>query len=107
MEENIYGNFMVGVNKLTPAERNKVAKAFREDLKTYKVRGAVMKIVDSNSSKNPVYVNVLVQQCRKAQFALEFDTECDKLRALYKQTRPEISQRIRALHEVVRAFGKK
>ncbi|MDO4161474.1 MAG: hypothetical protein Q4D80_00515 [Pseudomonadota bacterium] len=100
MEKNVYSNFMAVVKQSTPEERNKVAASFRKDLKAYKIGGAVMKIVDSKSEKVPLYINVMCQQYRKAQFAEEFDAECRRLCSVHWQN-PEMVQRIRALHEVV------
>ena len=101
MAENCFINFMEGVNKFSSEDRNEISKSFRDDLKAYKVSGAIMKVVESNSEKVPVYVNVLCQQSRKKKFAEDFDKECSRLRRLYVRTRPEVADKIRFLHEVV------
>ncbi len=101
MAENCFINFMESVNKFSSEDRNEISKSFREDIKAYKVSGAIMNVVESNSEKVPVYVNVLCQQCRKKNFAEEFKKECNRLRRLYLRTRPEVALKIRHLHDVV------
>ena len=99
--ENCFIHFMEGINKFSSEERSEISKAFRKDLKAYKISGAIMKIVESASNKVPVYVNVMCQQARKKNFAEEFKKECNRLRRLYARTRPEVADKIRFLHEVV------
>ena len=101
MAENCFIHFMNSVNKFSPEERSEISKAFRKDLKAYKISGAIMKIVESASNKVPVYVNVMCQQARKKNFVTEFEEECNRLRRLYARTRPEVALKIRHLHDVV------
>ena len=98
---NCFVNFSEGVNGFSSEERSEISKAFRKDLKAYKVSGAIMKIVESASNKVPVYINVMCQQCRKKKFVTEFEEECNRLRRLYARTRPEVALKIRHLHDVV------
>ena len=101
MAENCFIHFMDSVNKFSSEERSEISKAFRKDLKAYKISGAIMKIVESASNKVPVYVNVMCQQARKKNFVTEFEEECNRLRRLYARTRPEVALKIRHLHDVV------
>ena len=72
-----------------------------EDLKHYKVGGAILNIVESTSDKVPVFINVMCQQARKKQFAADFTAECDRLRDIYKRNRTEVAQKIASLREIV------
>lgn len=101
MAENCFINFMEGVNKFSAEERAKIAKSFREDLKHYKIGGAILNIVESTSEKVPVFINVMCQQSRKKQFAADFTAECDRLRDIYKRNRTEVAQKIASLREIV------
>ena len=101
MAENCFINFMEGVNKFSSAERAKIAKSFREDLKHYKVSGVILNIVESTSDKVPVFINVMCQQARKKQFAADFTAECDRLRDIYKRNRTDVAQKIASLREIV------
>lgn len=101
MARNSFIDFMAKVNEFSTEERAKVSKAFRKDLKAYKVSGAIMKIAESGSDKVPLYINVMCQQCRKKAFAAEFNSECDRLKKLYFRNRPELSEKIQDLYEVV------
>lgn len=101
MAENCFINFMEGVNKFSAEERAKIAKSFREDLKHYKIGGAILNIVESTSEKVPVFINVMCQQSRKKQFFAEFTAECDRLRDIYKRNRTEVAQKIASLREIV------
>ena len=92
---------MEGVNKFSAEERAKIAKSFREDLKHYKIGGAILNIVESTSEKVPVFINVMCQQSRKKQFAAEFTAECDRLRDIYKRNRTEVAEKIASLREIV------
>ena len=98
---NAFIDFVAKVNEFSAEERAKISKAFRKDLKAYKVSGAIMKIVESNSDKVPIYINVMMQQCRKKAFAEEFNSECYRLRKLYCRTRPDLYDKIQDLYEVV------
>ena len=101
MVENCFINFMEGVNKFSAEERAKIAKSFREDLKHYKIGGAILNIVESTSEKVPVFINVMCQQSRKKQFFAEFTAECDRLRDIYKRNRTEVAEKIASLHKIV------
>lgn len=101
MAENCFINFMEGVNKFSAEERAKIAKSFREDLKHYKIGGAILNIVESTSEKVPVFINVMCQQSRKKQFFAEFTAECDRLRDIYKRNRTEVAEKIASLREIV------
>ncbi len=101
MAENCFINFMEGVNKFSAEERAKIAKSFREDLKHYKIGGAILNIVESTSEKVPVFINVMCQQSRKKQFFAEFTAECDRLRDIYKRNRTEVAEKIASLHKIV------
>lgn len=101
MAENCFINFMEGVNKFSSEERSEIAKSFRKDLKSYKISGAIMKIVESASDKVPVYINVMCQQARKKNFAAEFNEECSRLRRMYIHDRAELAEKIHALREIV------
>lgn len=101
MANNIFIDFKDGINNFSAAERAKIGRSFREELQTYKIGGAIMKIVDSSSDKVPVYVSVMCQQARKKNFASEFEAECDKLSRQYIKTRPDVASKIKALRKVV------
>ena len=102
MANNIFIDFKDGINNFSAAERAKIGRSFREELQTYKIGGAIMKIVDSSSDKVPVYVSVMCQQARKKDFIAEFNEECSRLRRLYLRDRAELAEKISALHEVVK-----
>ena len=102
MAGNSFIDFMTKVNEFSTEERAKASASFRNDLKTYKLSGAIMKIAESGSDKVPLYINVICQQCRKKSFAVEFNSECDRLKKQYFRTRPEIYEKIRDLLEVVK-----
>ena len=101
MANNIFSDFKDGINNFSAAERAKIGRSFREELQTYKIGGAIMKIVDSSSDNVPVYVSVMCQQARKKNFASEFEAECDKLSRQYIKTRPDVASKIKALRKVV------
>ena len=101
MAENCFINFMEGVNKFSAEERAKISKSFREDLKHYKIGGAILNIVESTSEKVPVFINVMCQQSRKKQFFAELTAECDRLRDIYKRNRTEVAEKIASLHKIV------
>ena len=55
------------------------SKKFRDEIKSRGIQRAILTVVDSTSDKTEVRKTVLVQQCRKKDFAEKFRKACEFL----------------------------
>ncbi len=65
-------------------ERAVISKKFREEIQNHGIQNAILTVIDSTSDKTEVRKTVLVQQCRKKDFAKKFSAACDSLIASCK-----------------------
>jgi len=71
-------------------ERAIISKKFRDEIKMHGLGNAILSVVESTSSKLAVRKIVLVQQCRKPQFAADFSSACRRL----ADTHPSLAVKI-------------
>lgn len=64
-------------------ERAEISKKFREEIASHGIKNAILGVLESQSAKVAVKKNVLMQQCRKKDFAQKFKTACDELKQAY------------------------
>lgn len=59
--------------------RAQISKEFRAEIQQHGLANAILSVVGSTSEKVPVKRNVLMQQCRKADFNARFQETCSRL----------------------------
>ena len=72
-------------------ERAEISKKFRDEIKSRGIQRAILTVVDSTSDKTEVRKTVLVQQCRKKDFAEKFRKACELLLKSVNSTEKKIA----------------
>ncbi len=76
----------------TREERAEISRKFREELSSHGLKNAILSVLQSRSNKVEVKKTVLIQQCRKKDFAEKFRAACEELRTACPSLKMEIRQ---------------
>jgi len=77
-------------SNFTREERADISKKFREEIASHGLANSILSVLQSQSAKVEVKKTVLMQQCRKKDFAKKFKAACEDLRVAYPSMKMEL-----------------